>query len=454
MLKIFNSYSKKKEVFKPIKPNEVRMYVCGMTVYDYCHLGHARVLVVFDLINRWLKESNYKVLYVRNITDIDDKIIAKSIQQNISFHELTSYYIDAMNQDARSLGITPPDLEPRATDHIEGMIQMIQLLIDKGFAYKGNNNDVYYSVSTFKDYGKLSGKSLDDLRAGNRVEIDNSKENAFDFVLWKSAKENEPSWDSPWGKGRPGWHIECSAMSNELLGSHFDIHGGGQDLQFPHHENEIAQSEAANNCKMANYWVHNGFVKVDDEKMSKSLGNFFTIKSILEHFDPEVVRFFILKAHYRSPLNYSDQHVEEAKQGLTRLYLTIRYTKDNHAPIDWLNPYATKFKAALNDDFNSAEALAVLYELANISNKNNNNNDKNLLIKLANIIGILFQDPEIFLKGHKNNSLNFDIDELILKRHTAKKIKDFSEADKIRKFLESHDILLEDTANGTIWRKK
>ena len=331
---------------------------------------------------------------------------------------------------------------------------MIQLLIDKGFAYKGNNNDVYYSVSTFKDYGKLSGKSLDDLRAGNRVEIDNSKENAFDFVLWKSAKENEPSWDSPWGKGRPGWHIECSAMSNELLGSHFDIHGGGQDLQFPHHENEIAQSEAANNCKMANYWVHNGFVKVDDEKMSKSLGNFFTIKSILEHFDPEVVRFFILKAHYRSPLNYSDQHVEEAKQGLTRLYLTIRYTEDNHAPIDWLNPYATKFKAALNDDFNSAEALAVLYELANISNKNHNNNDKNLLIKLANIIGILFQDPEIFLKGHKNNSLNFDIDELILKRHTAKKIKDFSEADKIRKFLESHDILLEDTANGTIWRKK
>ncbi|MDB4138751.1 cysteine--tRNA ligase [Methylophilaceae bacterium] len=454
MLKIFNSFSKKKEVFKPIKSNEVRMYVCGMTVYDYCHLGHARVLVVFDLINRWLKESEFKVLYVRNITDVDDKIIAKSIDQNIPMHELTTKYIDAMNQDAISLGVIPPDIEPKATDHIVGMIQMIKLLIDKGFAYLGENNDVYYSVSKFKNYGKLSGKLLDDLRAGDRVVIDNHKENAFDFVLWKSAKGNEPSWESPWGKGRPGWHIECSVMSNKLLGSHFDIHGGGQDLQFPHHENEIAQSEAANDCKMANYWIHNGFVKVDDEKMSKSLGNFFTIRSILEHFEPEVIRFFILKAHYRSPLNYSDKHLEESKQGLTRLYLAIRNIIDNKKLIDWKSSYAKRFKEALDDDFNSAEALAVLYELANKANKNKNNDDQNLLLRLANIIGILNQDPEIFLKGEKKETNDFDIDELILKRVAAKKNKDFAEADKIRIFLESHDILLEDTSSGTIWRKK
>jgi|TARA_B110000971_G_scaffold181628_2_gene188452 cysteinyl-tRNA synthetase len=454
MLRIFNSFSKKKEAFKPINPNEVRMYVCGMTVYDHCHLGHGRVLVVFDLINRWLKESKFNVLYVRNITDVDDKIIAKSISQNIPMHELTNNYIEAMNEDAKSLGVIPPDIEPRATDHIEGMIQMIKVLIDKGFAYIGGNQDVYYSVSKFKNYGKLSGKLLDDLRAGDRVDIDKNKENAFDFVLWKHAKDNEPSWDSPWGKGRPGWHIECSVMSNKLLGSHFDIHGGGQDLQFPHHENEIAQSEAANECKMANYWIHNGFVKVDDEKMSKSLGNFFTIRSILKHFDPEVVRLFILKAHYRSPLNYSDKQLEEANQGLIRLYLAIRNITDNQKLIDWTGPYANKFKEALDDDFNSAEALAVLYELANKVNKNKNNDDKNLLVKLANIIGILNQDPEIFLKGEKKDSHNFNIDELILKRDAFKKNRDFSGADKVRDFLENHDILLEDTASGTIWRKK
>ena len=454
MLRIFNSFSKKKESFKPINPNEVRMYVCGMTVYDHCHLGHGRVLVVFDLINRWLKESKFNVLYVRNITDVDDKIIAKSISQNIPMHELTNNYIEAMNEDAKSLGVIPPDIEPRATDHIEGMIQMIKVLIDKGFAYIGGNQDVYYSVSKFKNYGKLSGKLLDDLRAGDRVDIDKNKENAFDFVLWKHAKDNEPSWDSPWGKGRPGWHIECSVMSNKLLGSHFDIHGGGQDLQFPHHENEIAQSEAANECKMANYWIHNGFVKVDDEKMSKSLGNFFTIRSILKHFDPEVVRLFILKAHYRSPLNYSDKQLEEANQGLIRLYLAIRNITDNQKLIDWTGPYANKFKEALDDDFNSAEALAVLYELANKVNKNKNNDDKNLLVKLANIIGILNQDPEIFLKGEKKDSHNFNIDELILKRDAFKKNRDFSGADKVRDFLENHDILLEDTASGTIWRKK
>ncbi len=454
MLKIFNSFSRKKEDFTPIKENEVRMYVCGMTVYDYCHLGHARVLVVFDLINRWLRESGYNVLYVRNVTDIDDKIIARAIEQNISIKELTSKYIDAMNQDAKKLGVIPPDIEPKATEHIPAMIQMIQSLIDKGFAYIGENQDVYYSVLKFKNYGKLSGKSVDDLRAGNRVEINNNKENAFDFVLWKSAKENEPYWDSPWGKGRPGWHIECSAMSNELLGGYFDIHGGGQDLQFPHHENEIAQSEASNNCKMANYWIHNGFVKVDNEKMSKSLGNFFTIREILNVFDPEAVRFFILKAHYKSPLNYSDRHIEEAKQGLIRLYLAIRSIVKTDSAIDWTNKYAVEFKAALDDDFNSPEALATLYDLANYVNKNQNNDYKNLLLKLANILGILNQDPEIFLKGTKIDSLDVDIEALITKRNLAKMNKDFEEADKIRTFLEAHNILVEDTVDGTIWRKK
>jgi len=292
MIKVYNSLTKSKEIFSPIEKEKVKMYVCGMTVYDLCHLGHARVLVVFDLINRWFMAHGYDVTYVRNITDIDDKIIARANEQKISIGELTEKYIDEMNQDISALNVLNPSYEPRATQHIDGMIKMISNLIDKGFAYQADNNDVYYSVEKFDGYGKLSGKSLKELKAGNRVEIDHAKENSFDFVLWKSAKTNEPSWDSPWGKGRPGWHIECSVMSNQILGQHFDIHGGGQDLQFPHHENEIAQSEAANDCQMANYWIHNGFVKVDDEKMSKSLGNFFTIRSILEHYDAEVVRFF------------------------------------------------------------------------------------------------------------------------------------------------------------------
>ena len=364
MIKIYNTLSKQKEEFKPLKQGEVKMYVCGMTVYDLCHLGHARVLVIFDLIHRWFKENNYAVTYVRNITDIDDKIINKSVEQKITFNELTEHYIDEMNIDIQALNVFSPSHEPKATEHISSMITMIQTLVDKGFAYQAENKDVYYAVDKFAGYGKLSGKSLKDLQAGNRVDIDKNKRNVFDFVLWKSAKKNEPAWQSPWGKGRPGWHIECSAMSNKILGHHFDIHGGGQDLQFPHHENEIAQSEATNDCQMANYWIHNGFVKVDNEKMSKSLGNFFTIRSILELYDGEVVRFFILKAHYRSPLNYSDQHLDDARQGLTRLYLTIRdITKSANSVIDWNNSYAKKFKAALDDDFNSAEALSVLFDL-------------------------------------------------------------------------------------------
>ena len=458
MLSLYNSLTNQKEIFKPIKPKEVRLYVCGMTVYDFCHLGHARVMVIFDVVNRWLKLSGYSVQYVRNITDIDDKIIAKAAEENITIKELTERFIIEMDKDADALGVLRPDFEPKATNHIGDIINMIQILIDKGFAYIGDNKDVYYSVSDFKGYGKLSGKTLKDLRAGNRVDIDPNKKNNFDFVMWKSAKKDEPSWESPWGAGRPGWHIECSAMSNEILGNHFDIHGGGQDLQFPHHENEIAQSEAANDCKMANYWLHNGFVKIDDEKMSKSLGNFFTIRSILKKYLPEVVRFFILKAHYRSPLNYSDIQLDDAKQGLTRLYLSIRNKiKSQKSEIDWSNNYAINFKAALDDDFNTPAAIAVLYELANEINKNKDNQKMELLVNLANSIGILAMNPEDFLQGVMMPSVRDDgliIDDLIKERNLAKKNKDYEEADRIRKLLLENDILLEDTAEGTIWRQK
>lgn len=456
MIKLFNSLSKKKEIFKAIEPGKVKMYVCGMTVYDFCHLGHARVLIVFDLINRWFKVSGYDVIYVRNITDIDDKIIARAAEQGIPFGDLTQKFIDEMNTDAHTLGVFSPDIEPRATESIGAMIAMIQTLLEKNFAYIGANNDVFYAVTKFDGYGKLSGKSLEDLRAGNRVEVDKFKKNSFDFVLWKSAKSGEPSWDSPWGKGRPGWHIECSAMSNKFLGKNFDIHGGGQDLQFPHHENEIAQSEASNDCQMANYWLHNGFVRVDDEKMSKSLGNFFTIREILKHYDPEVVRFFVLKAQYRSPLNYSDYHLEDAKQGLTRLYLAIRESNSIiDQKIDWKNSFACQFKDALDDDFNTPEAISVLFSLANAVNKNRQNEEQTLLIQLANILGILEMEPEVFLRGNiEADDKNVDIDQLINDRLEAKKNKDYQKADEIRIFLEGRDILLEDTPNGTIWRKK
>ena len=454
MIKVYNSLTKSKEIFSPIEKEKVKMYVCGMTVYDLCHLGHARVLVVFDLINRWFMAHGYDVTYVRNITDIDDKIIARANEQKITIGELTQKYIDEMNQDIGALNVLNPSYEPRATQYIDGMIKMIGNLIDRGFAYQADNNDVYYSVEKFEGYGKLSGKSLKELKAGNRVEIDHAKENSFDFVLWKSAKTNEPSWDSPWGRGRPGWHIECSVMSNEILGQHFDIHGGGQDLQFPHHENEIAQSEAANDCQMANYWMHNGFVKVDDEKMSKSLGNFFTIRSILEHYDAEVVRFFILKAHYRSPLNYSDKHLEDAKIGLTKLYLTIRDFKgESISKIDWNQPYANKFKQALDDDFNSSEAISILFELANEINKTNSSELLILLKSLAQILGLLSKDPEHFLQGN-NSKDDVDIELMIKKRNDAKKNKNFQEADDIRANLLEKGILLEDTPEGTIWRKK
>ena len=480
MLKIYNSLSRDKQTFIPIEAGKVRMYVCGMTVYDYCHLGHARVMVVFDMISRWLRASDYQVTYVRNITDIDDKIIKRANENNETIGVLTQRFIDAMDEDSARLGIIRPDIEPRATEYIDGMIAMISALIEKGHAYLASNGDVFYSVRSFADYGKLSGKSLDDLRAGERVEVDSHKKDAMDFVLWKAAKPGEPSWESPFGanggKGRPGWHIECSAMSSSLLGAHFDIHGGGQDLQFPHHENEIAQSEAAHRhdgkpCQMANYWMHNGFVRVDDEKMSKSLGNFFTIREVLKKYDAEVVRFFILRAHYRSPLNYSDVHLDDAKLALTRLYTALRGHDVTDATIDWQKPQASRFKVAMDDDFNTPEAMAVLFDLANEVNKSKSIETANLLKNLSAVVGLLQRDPNEYLQGEINNVTSTttdgvdisvayigalttdDINALIEKRIEAKKAKNFAEADRIRKELADSGIILEDTPQGTTWRR-
>jgi cysteinyl-tRNA synthetase len=477
MLKIYNSLTREKQTFTSIEAGKVRMYVCGMTVYDFCHLGHARVMVVFDMVSRWFRSSGYDVTYVRNITDIDDKIIKRANENGETINVLTQRFIDAMDEDSAKLGIIRPDIEPRATAHIDGMISMISALIEKGHAYLAKNGDVFYSVRTFAEYGKLSGKSLDDLRAGERVEVDAFKKDPMDFVLWKAAKPNEPSWDSPFGgphggKGRPGWHIECSVMSEKHLGEHFDIHGGGQDLQFPHHENEIAQSEAAHNCTMANYWMHNGFVRVDDEKMSKSLGNFFTIREVLKKYDAEVVRFFILRAHYRSPLNYSDQHLDDAKASLTRLYMALRGKEVSTNIIDWNHSQAARFKEAMDDDFNTPEAMAVLFDLANEVNKSNSVVAASLLKNLGAVVGLLQRDPNEFLQGgiisissattngaDISNALivvGFDsaqIDEFINLRIEAKKAKNFAQADRIRKELADAGIILEDTPQGTTWRR-
>jgi cysteinyl-tRNA synthetase len=452
MLKLYNTLTRNKQDFKPIQPNQVKMYVCGMTVYDFCHLGHARVMVVFDMVARWLRASGYQVTYVRNITDIDDKIIKRANENHETIQSLTQRFIIAMDEDSAKLGILRPDLEPRATEHVQGMLDMIGKLIEKGFAYQAKNGDVFYKVRSFNDYGKLSGKSLEDLRAGERVEVDSFKQDPLDFVLWKSVKPGEPYWESPWGNGRPGWHIECSVMSAAHLGQHFDIHGGGQDLQFPHHENEIAQSEATHDCTMANYWMHNGFVRVDDEKMSKSLGNFFTIREVLEKYDPEVVRFFILRAHYRSPLNYSDKHLDDAKASLTRLYTALRGIAAEAREIDWQQPQAAKFQAAMNDDFNTPEAIAVLFELANDLNKDKSAATAALLKQLAAIIGLLQRDPESFMQGDAANS-DLDIEGLISARIAAKAAKNYAEADRIRKALADAGVILEDTPQGTTWRR-
>ncbi|MFA5082180.1 MAG: cysteine--tRNA ligase [Hydrogenophilaceae bacterium] len=456
MLKLYNTLARDKQEFVPIEPGKVRMYVCGMTVYDYCHLGHARVLVVFDMITRWLRASGYAVDYVRNVTDIDDKIIRRALENGEPFTQLTQRFIDAMHEDGAALGVLPPDHEPRATEYVGKMLTMIQTLIDNGHAYAAANGDVYYAVQSFPDYGRLSGKSLEDLRAGERVEIDPNKRDPMDFALWKAAKPDEPSWPSPWGAGRPGWHIECSVMGSDLLGRHFDIHGGGQDLQFPHHENEIAQSEGAHGCKFVNYWLHNGFVRVDDEKMSKSLGNFFTIREVLEKYDAEVVRFFILRAHYRSPLNYSDQHLDDARAALTRLYTALRSIESPAWTIAWDDPYATRFKAAMDDDFNTPEALAVLFDLAAELNRAGTPEIAAKLKTLAGVLGLLQREPDAYLKsGGEAGGLSGErIEALIEERLAARKAKDFKRSDAIRDELKAAGIVLEDGPQGTQWRRE
>jgi len=425
------------------------MYVCGMTVYDFLHVGHARMLVVFDVVARYLRAAGYRLTYVRNITDIDDKIIKRANENGEPIQALTERFIRANEEDFAALGLLKPEHEPRATQSVPGMIRMIEELTQRGHAYHAANGDVYYRVSTFEEYGQLSGKKPGELRAGARVEVGEAKRDPLDFVLWKAAKPGEPSWDSPWGKGRPGWHIECSVMSTELLGNRFDIHGGGEDLQFPHHENEIAQSEGATDEQFVNYWMHNAFVQVDEAKMSKSLGNFFTVRDVLKRYDPEVVRFFILRAHYRSPLNYSDVHLDDAKASLTRLYTALKDFAGSSTTVDWNAPHAKRFKEAMDDDFGTPEAVAVLFELANRVNSG----ERDLagqLKALGSVLGVLQRDPQTFLQGRSEDW----IAERIAERESARKRKDYAAADRIRKELLERGIVLEDKGGKTTWRRQ
>jgi|TARA_B110000014_G_scaffold234938_1_gene199148 cysteinyl-tRNA synthetase len=462
MLKIYNTLTNQKEVFKPIDPSKVGIYVCGMTVYDFCHMGHARVLVMFDVITRHLRRNFKDVKYIRNITDIDDKIISRAIENNEDIFSLTKRFIDAMHEDEIALGVISPDIEPKATDSIEQMINMIELLIKNRLAYQGKNGDVFYSVRKFKNYGKLSGKNLDDLESGARVDIESNKEDPLDFVLWKMAKPNEPKWPSPWGDGRPGWHIECSAMSTHFIDDHFDIHGGGMDLTFPHHENEIAQSEGATGCKFVNTWMHVGFVNINDEKMSKSLNNFFTIRDILEKYDGETLRYFLISSHYRSPLNFSSTNIDSAKSALKRLYTATRGLSDN-VSINYVSnnnlDYEDRFNSALNDDFNTPIAISILFEIAKQINVERLNDLKKanalsqLLKKLANFLGILEYDADEYLKQGSELSENEILDK-ISKREQARLSKDFAMSDQVRDELLEFGIILEDTADGTTWRRR
>ena len=459
MLRIFNSLTRQKEQFQPIEPGTVKMYVCGMTVYDYCHVGHARVMVVFDTVLRWLRAQGYAVTYVRNITDIDDKIIRRAQEKGEDFRELTARFIQAMNEDLAALDILPPTHEPRATEAMADMIALIQTLLDKGYAYVGGSGDVYYDVSRFDRYGQLANKKLDDLRAGARVEVEEAKADPLDFVLWKAAKPGEPSWPSPWGAGRPGWHIECSAMSTRCLGEHFDIHGGGMDLKFPHHENEIAQSEAASGQRCVNLWMHNGFVQVNEEKMSKSLGNFFTVREVLQRYAPEVVRLFILTSHYRGPLNYADENLEHAKSSLTRLYTALRGLPRGAAPIE--ESWRERFAQAMDDDFNTPEALAVLFELAREINRLRSDGSDQaaahgaLLRELGAALGLLQDDPERYLRGgaDADGPSDAEIEAMIAQRRAARANRDWAEADRLREALTAAGIVLEDGPQGTTWRR-
>ena len=455
-LRIHNTLTRAMETFSPITPGVVRMYVCGMTVYDLCHLGHARSMVAFDVVQRWLKASGYQVEYVRNITDIDDKIIQRAVDNGETLRALTQRMIDALHQDADALGIERPQHEPRATDFVPQMTRLIGQLESQGLAYRVPNGDVNFSVRKFPGYGKLSGKSLDELHAGERVAVLDGKQDPLDFVLWKSAKPQEPEeakWASPFGPGRPGWHIECSAMACELLGQTFDIHGGGADLQFPHHENEIAQSEGASGQALARYWMHNGFINVDNEKMSKSLGNFFTIREVLKVFDAETIRFFVVRSHYRSPLNYSDVHLNDARNALKRLYTALAAVPPAAmASIDWREPHAQRFQAAMNEDFGTSEAVAVLFDLASEVNRSLSAELSGLLKALGGVLGLLQQVPQAFLQTGVSLS-EADIQAQIQARTQAKKDRDFATADRIRQELAAQGVVLKDSPTGTTWER-
>lgn len=461
MLEIYNTLTKRKEVFKPRVPNQVGLYVCGVTVYDYCHIGHARTYLSFDMINRYLQYSGYQVKYVRNITDIDDKIIKRAHENNESWQSLTERFIQAMNEDFHGvLNTLKPSNEPKATDFLPEMIQMISELIDKGYAYVGNNQDVYYNVQKFKDYGCLSHRELDELISGARVEVNEAKKNPLDFVLWKAAKPGEPSWESPWGLGRPGWHTECAAMSLKILGETFDIHGGGPDLKFPHHENELAQAEAITNKKFVNTWMHVGYLQIDKEKMSKSTGNFITMRDFFNEYHPEVLRYFNISSHYRSPVEFSRETMDIAHGALERLYMSLRGFDTNGTPPKD-SEFEIRFKEAMDDDFNTPIALSVLFDLVREMNRERELNPDNakklavLLKKLGNILGILFASPEEFLQDRKllSEQESLEIEKLIEKRTLARQAKNWAEADKIRDELIKRSVELEDTAQGTLWRK-
>ena len=452
-LRIYNTLTRALEDFAPLEPGHVRMYVCGMTVYDLCHLGHARSMVAFDVVQRWLRASGMRVTYVRNITDIDDKIIRRAVDNGETVRGLTDRMIDALHQDADALGIERPTHEPRATDYVPQMLTLIGQLESKGLAYQAGNGDVNFAVRKFPGYGKLSGKSLDELNAGERVAVQDGKHDPLDFVLWKSAKPSEPDevkWQSTWGTGRPGWHIECSAMGCALLGESFDIHGGGADLQFPHHENEIAQSEGATGKPFVQTWMHNGFINVDNEKMSKSLDNFFTIRDVLKEYDAETVRFFVVRSHYRSPLNYSDVHLDDARGALKRLYTALALVAPADVAIDWSEPYAARFKAAMDEDFGTPDAVAVLFDLAGEANRSQSVQAAGLLKALGGCLGLLQGDPQAFLQSGAGLD-DSAIQAQIAARTAAKAAKDFSEADRIRDALLAAGIVLKDSKAGTTW---
>jgi cysteinyl-tRNA synthetase len=451
---VYNTLTRSRRPLAPLEPGHVRIYVCGVTVYDFCHMGNGRTLVAFDVVVRWLRARGYRVTYVRNVTDVDDKIIKRAAEHGVTPSELAAEYTRHMQDDLAALGCIGPDHEPRATDYIPQMLGIIELLESRGLAYQADDGDVDYAVRSFPRYGRLSGKSLDDLRAGERVAVGEGKRDPLDFVLWKRARQGEPQWPSRWGQGRPGWHIECSAMASELLGRHFDIHGGGPDLVFPHHENEIAQSEGAFDEPFAEVWMHCGALRVGDEKMSKSLGNFWTIRDALAKYDGEVLRLFLVRSHYRSQVSFGEEHVGEARAGLTRLYTALRDAPPAAGGVDWSEPHAQRFGEAMDDDFNTAEAVGVLFELASEVNRTKSSELARQLKALGGLLGLLQREPLEFLRGGEGEDDTVRIEALIAERAAAKKARNFAEADRIRAELAAQGIVLEDSASGTTWRRQ